>query len=401
LFVSPCFEQVEYLTMSFFSRLFKLRIFKFRHTLAEELEDLHTESLHLQQVLTQTRLQQRIWTKWFAIYAILAYLALNVVYFTLFLSHEYLIRTYAIMISVTLGALLYGMYWLLCWYFRTMIHMKEDRLALFKDRKQELIEEVKTKETYAVAKSLLEKYGETITPAVQPSATEAANTNVRPRVSVQPTTAGANKPPVSVTPPNIGRLESSNTQTPMSGGPIRPTVGATPGKLPRAILPPQRTFWGAILDVIVGDGPSKRYALICKSCNSHNGMALEEEYEYLSFRCAYCNYFNSARKQKPVFHGDIVAHDPQPAAATTVSQTQAEPTVTRTDLSSSESSDANEDNKSAGTESNVVRRSIRVPASENTNESRSRSSSIENQREQQHSALLSSSEEEENKRKDN
>jgi len=33
----------------------------------------------------------------------------------------------------------------------------------------------------------------------------------------------------------------------------------TPGKLPRAILPPQRTLWGAILDVIVGDGPSKRY----------------------------------------------------------------------------------------------------------------------------------------------
>lgn len=35
-------------------------------------------------------------------------------------------------------------------------------------------------------------------------------------------------------------------------------VNTTPGKLPRAILPPQRTFWGAILDVIVGDGPSKR-----------------------------------------------------------------------------------------------------------------------------------------------
>ncbi len=36
-------------------------------------------------------------------------------------------------------------------------------------------------------------------------------------------------------------------------------AGAPHGKLPRAILPPQRTFWGAILDVIVGDGPSKRY----------------------------------------------------------------------------------------------------------------------------------------------
>jgi hypothetical protein len=35
-------------------------------------------------------------------------------------------------------------------------------------------------------------------------------------------------------------------------------VGVTPGKLPRVILPPQRTFWGAMLDTIVGDGPSKR-----------------------------------------------------------------------------------------------------------------------------------------------
>lgn len=99
-------------------------------------------------------------------------------------------------------------------------------------------------------------------------------------------------------------------------------VGVTPGKLPRTILPAQRNLWTAILDTIVGDGPSKRfelsfqykyglftfhillfrYALICKSCNSHNGlfcfyesrlvqstkicfvhlgMALEEEFEYL------------------------------------------------------------------------------------------------------------------------
>jgi len=35
-------------------------------------------------------------------------------------------------------------------------------------------------------------------------------------------------------------------------------VNGLPGKLPRAILPPQRTFWGAVLDAIVGDGPSKR-----------------------------------------------------------------------------------------------------------------------------------------------
>jgi hypothetical protein len=62
--------------------------------------------------------------------------------------------------------------------------MKEEKIVLFKERKQELvkkhdgfeiiiilcfvqIEEVKTKETYAVAKNLLEKYGEKITSEVR------------------------------------------------------------------------------------------------------------------------------------------------------------------------------------------------------------------------------------------
>ena len=37
-----------------------------------------------------------------------------------------------------------------------------------------------------------------------------------------------------------------------------------------------------IFESLVGDGPQNRYALICKHCLSHNGMALQEEYEFLS-----------------------------------------------------------------------------------------------------------------------
>ena len=33
--------------------------------------------------------------------------------------------------------------------------------------------------------------------------------------------------------------------------------------------------------------------------SSHNGMALKEEFEYLSFRCCYCYYLNPAKKQRP------------------------------------------------------------------------------------------------------
>nr|CAH7718081.1 unnamed protein product [Callosobruchus chinensis] len=47
----------------------------------------------------------------------------------------------------------------------------------------------------------------------------------------------------------------------------------------------------------MGVGPSFRYALICKNCHRHNGMAFKEEFEYFSYYCCYCKYFNPARKQ--------------------------------------------------------------------------------------------------------
>lgn len=53
-----------------------------------------------------------------------------------------------------------------------------------------------------------------------------------------------------------------------------------------------------MVELLVGDGPSNRYALICKQCASHNGMALKEEFEYLTFRCCYCYSVNPARKKR-------------------------------------------------------------------------------------------------------
>ena len=41
-------------------------------------------------------------------------------------------------------------------------------------------------------------------------------------------------------------------------------------------------FLWQFVDYLVGDGPSNRYALICKACHSHNGMALKEDFEYTS-----------------------------------------------------------------------------------------------------------------------
>lgn len=54
-----------------------------------------------------------------------------------------------------------------------------------------------------------------------------------------------------------------------------------------------------MVEYLVGDGPNNRYALVCIKCHSHNGMALRDEFEYMTFRCAYCFHLNSARKKKP------------------------------------------------------------------------------------------------------
>ncbi|KAK8729975.1 hypothetical protein OTU49_008416 [Cherax quadricarinatus] len=76
--------------------------------------------------------------------------------------------------------------------------------------------------------------------------------------------------------------------------------GAPPGPpMPRPVLPRERGYLDRFVEYLVGDGPANRFALVCRQCESHNGMALKDEFPYLAFRCAYCFYWNPARKQRP------------------------------------------------------------------------------------------------------
>ncbi|ROT81320.1 Protein lunapark [Penaeus vannamei] len=86
--------------------------------------------------------------------------------------------------------------------------------------------------------------------------------------------------------------------------PARPDPSSTgngpPGPpMPRPVLPRERGYFDRFVEYLVGDGPANRFALVCRQCESHNGMALKDEFPYLAFRCAYCYYWNPARKQRP------------------------------------------------------------------------------------------------------
>ena len=179
-------------------------------------------------------------------------------------------------------------------------------------------------ETYKVAKEILDKFGDKsqqsgvrgVLPGVSgvmrqaPGDSQlrrrnvgAAGTSLNQSLPVktpgpQPQPSSLNQSLVSVKPSSVSN-KSMMTPNPGPGGPNppsshaspvpgtrpAPTMGGRPGPpLPRPILPRERGYLDKFVEFLVGDGPANRYALICRQCESHNGMALREEFEYIAFR---------------------------------------------------------------------------------------------------------------------
>jgi len=171
-------------------------------------------------------------------------------------------------------------------------------------RKMKLLEEVKEKVNFNVARELILKYGneedvKEINAVTKPKTPlksippVEATPNVPKNGSVQATPAAVSLPPKN--PATIGKPipfpnETPKQRPPMmmeTPKPIRPFVGGS------------RTPMDKLVDFVIGDGPNNRYALICKNCETHNGMALPEEFDRLSYFCYRCKYHNQARAKKP------------------------------------------------------------------------------------------------------
>lgn len=153
-------------------------------------------------------------------------------------------------------------------------------------------------ETYKKAKQILEQFDPEAVKKHEPPRPPGLDLRQR-GVAMRP--MGGAGPVAPGGPPERSVLCSPVMQGPLPG-PLSPRPGALhpPGPpLARPILPRERGTVDRLVEYMVGDGPQNRYALICKQCFSHNGMALKEEFEYLAFRCAYCYFLNPARKTRP------------------------------------------------------------------------------------------------------
>jgi hypothetical protein len=307
--------------------------FRAKPSTRDLLEDLEKEIEALEEYKRSTELQQKAVVRSLVFYSMLLY----VIVAGVFLFYSFPVETkdriiYCIPLLI-FPILLFILKKFLHWYFLQKIRSNDESLLELKRRKKSLLDFAMETETYKNVKELLERFDPEYhkrifepRPAIEaPPSTppnikgtfsdmELRRRNL-PSKATSPIVLGPSGTTISpgqtislnssAGSPNIFPMFHGKHPTnppyppafyPRGGQPfVRPPVPP----MPRPVLPRERTLVDRFVDYLVGDGPSNRYALICRQCQSHNGMALKEEFEFIAFRCCYCFTWNPPRNQQP------------------------------------------------------------------------------------------------------
>ncbi|XP_059142166.1 endoplasmic reticulum junction formation protein lunapark-B-like [Physella acuta] len=299
--------------------------FKRQQTTIEVLEGIEKEITRLQRNRKENQDKRKKFVTRLLIYSIFVYVVVAILFFLLYFPDTWELRLLYSLPLLVFPFLIWGMKKLLNWYFVKRISSNDVALQGLRERKKQILEDVMETETYKKAREILEKFDPSRLRQLEGNAeanarpqTPTAGTVIHQRVAS--TTHQARGVPsmrqqmpsprmvaTQATPLNMQNqsapgmrprmsMSTPRAPMPMGGGYIAP-----PGPpMPRTVLPRERGTMDRLMDYLVGDGPENRYALVCHQCYSHNGMALKEEFEYLTFRCCYCYHVNPARKQRPL-----------------------------------------------------------------------------------------------------
>ncbi|EUB61938.1 hypothetical protein EGR_03211 [Echinococcus granulosus] len=171
--------------------------------------------------------------------------------------------------------------WLLK-YLVNLWYLGNRKLKSLIKQKRLILEDVMSKETYNKTQQLLRRF-DPLGLIVRDHFTQQ---DARIASLEAETTAKLRSDPGNLTAQNTLKTIQTGMQTPQFSKPplaVEPTT-TQPVKGPithRPILPRHRSILDIVFDALVGDGPDRRYALICQQCSGHNGMALAEEFEYI------------------------------------------------------------------------------------------------------------------------
>ncbi|XP_043285045.1 endoplasmic reticulum junction formation protein lunapark-B isoform X2 [Venturia canescens] len=303
--------------------------FRKKKTTIEVLEDLDTKIKEIQQYGQTTEQRHKKIVGTLIIWSVALYIIAAVVFYFYFFPASLRDRFFYITPLLIFPLVIILTKRMVTWYYNRKISRNRDKLSTMQQEKKKILDEVTETETYKKAKEILMKFAPDqlrMTPLSpqqtfnKPTVVESPRRPSTPQAVVAPLPGGSElrRRALTVSNPSanasMGRLSNVGVVpvgvapaiTPQRLTPFQQnsrsfnaaTIGAR-SPLPRPILPQQRSYLDRLVEYLVGDGPSNRYALICQMCESHNGMALKEEFEFFGFRCCYCNFWNPARKQKP------------------------------------------------------------------------------------------------------
>ncbi|TGZ53583.1 Uncharacterized protein DBV15_05136 [Temnothorax longispinosus] len=292
--------------------------FQKKKTTIEILENLDAQIKDIQQYGQTTEQRHKKIVGTIIIYGVILYIMIAFIFYFCFFPASLYDQLFYITPLLFFPILILLTKKMVSWYYNRKITHNREKLSTIITEKKKILNEVTETETYKKAKEILLKFAPdelTMSPLTQrvsaPSETPRRPTpqaiisplpsELRRRIiptqnypqNMQIGASGSGQPTPIIRPIN----QPSNT--PFQSRIINPAAIGFRSPLPRPVLPHQRTVIDRLVDYLVGDGPSNRYALICRQCESHNGMALKEEFEYFAFRCCYCGFWNPARKQKP------------------------------------------------------------------------------------------------------
>lgn len=350
--------------MGFFS--FILSAFKFRkkETTKEKLQHIDEE---LDRLDTSTRRNQQLQKSavlYLIIISILIYCCAIIIFYLWYLPTRWSQRLLYSIPFLVFPFLIFFLKKILHKIFINRISTNANAVKELKKDKKKILETVMDTETYKVAKELLQKYDphrslveESESPVKQSPKPSSEGQELRRRniPSLPPDAASKQVRPVPHTSTNgypVAPVMVQRSPAVGNGSPMRSPAPMGRGVGPRVpvpiapILPRERTVFDKVCDFVIGDGPTNRFALICKQCCGHNGMVLVEEFKFTSYRCCYCGFFNPARKQR--------LNAPKLEKKQQASRSTASDSANSTDAEGSNKVDDNEDKENVLEEEDIT-----------------------------------------------
>ncbi|CAH8851684.1 unnamed protein product [Trichobilharzia szidati] len=258
-----------------------------KKSIVEQLEEIDDEILELESERSRSIDSEKQFAYRLILYAIIIF-GLSFI----FVYYNYWPQTLGGQITVSLIFALYLPCMLLLKYFVRIIFTRRvnrtnEKLKKLRATKQKLLDDVREKEPYNKAQQILKRFDPLTFASIAAEERKLAKPGFGSMINLESSQS------------EIRRRNTCDAAADQCV-PTQPSgsVQAPAPRLLRPLLPRERSLVDKLLDLLVGDGPDKRFALICGECAAHNGMALEEEFEYLAFRCCYCNHFNPARRSR-------------------------------------------------------------------------------------------------------